>query len=50
MIDKLCLMIGLCGVIFVVARAIMLDRSLPWFKPAPKVEKAKPSRLAGQLR
>ncbi len=35
MINTLSLLLGLAGAIVVCIRALMLDRTLPWFKPAP---------------
>lgn len=36
MINTLSILVSLVGVVFVVVRAVMLDKTLPWFAPPPK--------------
>ena len=46
MINTLSILISLLAVGYVVVRAAMLDKMLPWFKPIPPrlIEEAKPKR------
>ena len=50
MINTISLLFGLIGVIIIVVRAMMADRTLPWFKPAPKVAPKPKKRWPGAVR
>ena len=36
MINTLSILVSLVGVVFIVVRAVMLDKTLPWFSPPPE--------------
>lgn len=36
MINTLSILVSLLGCVFVVVRAVMLDKTLPWFAPPPE--------------
>jgi len=42
MIDAFSIIVSCLALAFVIRRAIKLDRSLPWFKPAPTEKVAEP--------
>ena len=49
MVNVVCLLFSLVAVAFLVVRAAMLDRMLPWFKPPPeKLPSLRPSLGSGR--
>ena len=45
MINTLSILISLFGCVFVVVRAVMLDKTLPWFAPRPETPAAPKHRF-----
>ena len=45
MINTLSILISLFGWVFVVVRAVMLDKTLPWFAPRPETPAAPKHRF-----
>ena len=41
MINTLSILVSLLGCVFVVVRAVMLDKTLPWFAPPPETPAVK---------
>lgn len=42
MINTLSILVSLLGCLFVVVRAVMLDKTLPWFSPPDTPQSVKP--------